>query len=576
MTTIRGALLAAVGLLAVGIFGPGSGRSAGGLPALGLAAPTQLQAQLRSDLSEEQRLARRGLTAETSDGLFPLVAPGAAPSTPLPPKQRLTLSLALPIQNRPGLSRLIREIYTPGNPEWHHFLTPRSFTARFTLPPARLDELRAELRRKGLRPGEVSPNHLLMPFSGTVGQIDKLFHTDLVDIKTKTNQILQVSLTAGSLPLSLKPLVSAVLGLSNLDSLEIQPADLPGQDGKLLAIPARYNPNDFFKIYNATGPYLGQGQTIAIIAEGSLAQTPSDLYNFDRRYHLPQIHLNKIRLGKTDDNTDGSLEWDLDTEYASSWAPKAKLVVYAGRNFLVPTMVATVNEWVTQDIAKEASFSVGECETTAAASGFEKALDAVLMEAVAQGQSFFSPTGDNGASCHGVPLGIALDIPIGQPGVDYPAASPYAVAVGGTSLLGGPGPLREVAWLYGGGGPSITELAPSYQAHAGGTYLGILRGTPDVSLDADPETGYDVIQGSGLQVVGGTSASTPSWMGIWARAQSAHGGNLGFANYTIYSEPQSAFNQILVGLNGLWPATPGWSYAVGRGSPNVDAFVNNA
>ena len=73
------------------------------------------------------------------------------------------------------------------------------------------------------------------------------------------------------------------------------------------------------------------------------------------------------------------------------------------------------------------------------------------------------------------------------------------------------------------------EATPAFQQNAGGSFLELQRGVPDVALDADPNSGYDVIVGGEEEVIGGTSASAPSWQGIWARAQGAHGGSLGFA-----------------------------------------------
>jgi kumamolisin len=98
-----------------------------------------------------------------------------------------------------------------------------------------------------------------------------------------------------------------------------------------------------------------------------------------------------------------------------------------------------------------------------------------------------------------------------------------------------------------------------------------------VALDADPNSGYDVIVGGEEEVIGGTSASAPSWQGIWARAQGAHGGTLGFAGPVIYgTEPEAAFNDITVGSNGLFADTPGWDYVTGRGTPKIEAFVAGA
>src|SRR5207302_2936985 len=73
---------------------------------------------------------------------------------------------------------------------------------------------------------------------------------------------------------------------------------------------------------------------------------------------------------------------------------------------------------------------------------------------------------------------------------------------------------------------------------------------------------------------GGTSLSSPLWAGMWARINAAHrGGPLGRANDTIYKVAQSgagakAFFDVTEGANPL-PATPGWDFPTGWGSPNV-------
>ena len=98
-----------------------------------------------------------------------------------------------------------------------------------------------------------------------------------------------------------------------------------------------------------------------------------------------------------------------------------------------------------------------------------------------------------------------------------------------------------------------------------------------MALDADPNSGYRVIVAGQEQIIGGTSASAPSWQGIWARAQSAKGGALGFAGPVIYNtEPASAFHDITIGAIGYFVATPGWDYTTGRGTPDISAFVGGA
>ncbi|HEY0410286.1 MAG TPA: S53 family peptidase, partial [Candidatus Dormibacteraeota bacterium] len=267
------------------------------------------------------------------------------------------------------------------------------------------------------------------------------------------------------------------------------------------------------------------------------------------------------------------VEWDLDTQYATAFAPGvSSLLVYDTPTLDDPDTVANLDRWLTDDRARQASFSAGECEDVAVRTGLQRAADSVLLRAVAEGRTLFAPSGDTGSFC---PKLVDLR-DIGQatrPQATYPGSSPYAVSVGGTTLAEGPGALREVAWLDGGGGIASTEEQPAHQVGAGGSLVAGHRGTPDVSLDADPDTGYSIIENGRPVMVGGTSAGAPAWLGIWARAQAAHGGRLGFAAPLLYRLPGGVFHDVVAGFQGLWPATPGWDYTTGRGTPDIAALI---
>jgi subtilase family serine protease len=207
-------------------------------------------------------------------------------------------------------------------------------------------------------------------------------------------------------------------------------------------------------------------------------------------------------------------------------------------------------------------------------SGFQDTLDNTLKQAAAQGQTLFTSSGDTGSFCPAV-VGVN-GVPAGVPNVNYPAASPYAIGVGGTTVVDPSGP-TEVTWYGTGGGATLFESAPAFQSNAGGSFAGVNRGVPDVALDADPFSGYRVIVSGSETGIGGTSASAPSWQGIWARAQGAHGGGLGFAGPVLYNTvPRSAFHDIVAGANGLYPTTPGWDYNTGLGTADITAIVNGS
>jgi kumamolisin len=85
---------------------------------------------------------------------------------------------------------------------------------------------------------------------------------------------------------------------------------------------------------------------------------------------------------------------------------------------------------------------------------------------------------------------------------------------------------------------------------------------PDVSANADPNTGYEILVHGQSTVVGGTSAVAPLYAGLFA----AFGTKLGFVTPTLWQD-QSAFNDITQGGNGLYNAGPGPDPCSGIGSP---------
>jgi kumamolisin len=150
------------------------------------------------------------------------------------------------------------------------------------------------------------------------------------------------------------------------------------------------------------------------------------------------------------------------------------------------------------------------------------AFDSAFQAAAAMGITVCVASGDNGSS-DGVNDGANH--------VDFPASSPYALACGGTSLqASGTTITGESVWNDGaqggasGGGVSSVFPLPAWQdglhvtPTSGGNQPLTMRGVPDVSADADPETGYDVRIDGTDTVIGGTSAVAPLWAALIARA----------------------------------------------------------
>jgi subtilase family serine protease len=275
-----------------------------------------------------------------------------------------------------------------------------------------------------------------------------------------------------------------------------------------------------------------------------------------------------------------------------------------------------------------------------------KAFNSVFLQAAVQGQSGFAASGDSGAYEPNNPSIAPVPSFSQTLGVNAPASSAWITAAGGTTLPGTQtyntpnGPLainiaQEQAWGWSyltglcaalgydpvscgifpsgsGGGVSSYVPLPSYQARLPGvqltqpnqswtdntvsppqTYVTLPAGfagrnLPDVSLNADPQTGYSVLYTSstdGLETLnyyGGTSFVAPQLNGIAALVGQSAGGRTGLWNFQLYGFARSPFGyrgksaplrDITAGDNWFYSGAPGYEPATGLGTLDVANFV---
>lgn len=195
-------------------------------------------------------------------------------------------------------------------------------------------------------------------------------------------------------------------------------------------------------------------------------------------------------------------------------------------------------------------------------------MDAAMKALAEKGIPCFVASGDNGSNDGN-----------SQPTVDYPAASPWAIATGGTTLiLNSDGSVAsETAWSLAsdgsgsGGGVATSYPTPDWQS-------GLLpnlptgRRSPDVSSVANPDTGWSCVMGGMTQVVGGTSSAAPLWAAIHLILNEVKGHHVGNLHTKFYSNP-GCFNLITVGTNGAYSCTDGYSCVTGLGSPNTQKLI---
>ena len=299
----------------------------------------------------------------------------------------------------------------------------------------------------------------------------------------------------------------------------------------------------------------GTGQTIAIIDVYHDANLATELATFNARYGLPTSTLSVVNLAGSRTNAGWAEEEALDVEWAHAVAPGANILVVEAKSASSTDLLAAVAVAKATAGVSVVSMSWGTSEFRG-----ETAYDSVFTTPAGHtGITYLASSGDDGA------------------GVEWPAASPNVVAVGGTSLLLTSAGTRasESAWSGSGGGVSQYEAEPSYQLSR---QTSGRRTTPDVSLDADPNTGVSVYSkaGGGWIQVGGTSLASPVWAGLVAiidqgRALSGKG-TLDGATQTLpdlYAAPATAYNDVTTGSR----ATIGYDTSTGLGTPIAATLV---
>lgn len=376
-----------------------------------------------------------------------------------------------------------------------------------------------------------------------------------------------------SLPAELAPLVVAVLGLDTRPFARShrRPAVAPNAPTTAPTVARAY---DFPTAYD------GRGTTIGFIELGGGFQE-SDLVRYCEGLGLstPQVSVVGVdgaRNAPTGDPNGPDAEVMLDLEVATGVANGADLVLYMAANTDAAFYSAIATALRDATHAPVAiSISWGAPEESYPATTIA-AFESVLEEAVHVGVTVLVAAGDQG-STDGVDDGRAH--------VDYPAASPYVLACGGTRLdLDGTTIVAETVWNdlpnggATGGGISALFPVPSWQAGiamppSANPGAGPGRGVPDVAGNADPDTGYRIVVDGVATVVGGTSAVAPLWAGLVARCHQA-GARGGFWNPLLYAaRGSSAFHEITVGSNGAYDAGPIWNACCGLGSPNGTAIL---
>jgi pseudomonalisin len=538
---------------------------------------------------------------------------------PVPASKTITVGVFLSNPNQAAEDAYVKQLYDPSSPNYGNYLDPDTFNTQFGVPAAKFQAAQAWLQGAGLTVTSVEGSTQYMLASGSAAQVEAAFGTPLNNY-TAAGRNFYANTAAPTVPASLG--ISYVFGLNNFNRLHIPRVQATGAtttsaDPTSGTVPKTglLSIRDLWSIYDAPSTNMGNGQSMAIFGWGVTDGVVPDLRSFEAEWGLPGVPISVKKYGDTstpDTSGDGAtVEWELDTQASTGMAPNVSSeTLYFSRHNNDGEALASFVGWVNDKHGPlQGSASFGECENVGNANailtdGLEVPGDKVLEQGVIEGRTLFSSTGDTGSSCPIIALpvvgtgnGVATQL---YPGLNWPSASPWAVAVGGTDLTGdGNTPehrLSETAWEFTGGGNSTSEPAGSYQQGVAATNCAfdaagnptatgpLCRSTPDVA-----DISGDVVTGNGLLINddngadsqgAGTSLSSPLWLGVWTRIQAAASGKgLGFANYKIYSLAKSSggrdFYDVTVGDNLPYPAKPGYDNTTGWGTPEISQIMQD-
>jgi kumamolisin len=450
------------------------------------------------------------------------------------------------------------------------------FAAKHGADSGAIEKVKQFAKENNLTVGEISPERRTVKLEGSAADLTKAFEVTLgrynhegQEYRARTGGI--------KLPPELAPSVEAVLGLDNRPQAKPHFRVRGKHSPRKPAAAVSYSPRQVAQLYDFPLDVDGTGQTVGIL-ELSGGYQPATLKSYFSSLGVkePAVISVSVDKGKNKPTNPSSADGEvqLDIEVVGAVAPGAKIAVY-----FAPNTAQGFQDALTTAIHDAThkpsviSISWGGPESTWTSQSMT-AFDSAAQDAAALGVSICAASGDNGSS-DGVNDGANH--------VDFPASSPHILACGGTSLQSAGGKITsETVWNdgpqggAGGGGYSVQFPLPAWQASANvkpPAQLG--RGVPDVSGDADPETGYNVLVDGESLVIGGTSAVAPLWSGLIALMNQKLGHPLGFLQPALYGLPASdeAFHDITSGSNGAFSAGPGWDAASGLGSPSGENLL---
>ena len=489
--------------------------------------------------------------------------------------QRLRFAIHLPLRDQAALTQLLHDLYDPQSTQYHRYLSVAEFINRFAPTADDYNAVVAWVTAKGLTVTARTSNRRLVVVEGAVDTINRAFNVNVRYYKHPTESRTFYSPDREPTTVGLNVPLLQVTGMNNsvLPRPLLRHLAIANPAGSGLS--SQFLPSDLRAAYYGNGPLTGAGQTIGILSfDGYLASDVQLYYSttgMSSTVPISNVLVDGFSGACTSVSSPTSSTCDdgeqvLDIVNAIGMAPGiTQILFYEGSS-----NTEILNQMAVDNVAKALSSSWAWNPADAASD------DPIFQEFAAQGQSFVSASGDDGA--------------FNESTYSFPSVDPYITVVGGTVLTTsgrGGAWLAESAWPESGGGYVSGTPIPGWQQLAGvitapNQGSPEWRNSPDVAAEADFDN-PTVVNGNFVTGYGGTSFAAPRWAGFLAlvNQQSVANGRdtVGFINPVLYnlglsSNYASALHDITNGSNppetgggSGFNAVPGYDLVTGWGSP---------
>ena len=309
--------------------------------------------QITQDVDETQRVTLRGNKPPSARAEFDQ---GRVSTSE--PTNHMLLVLQRSAAQQAAVQKLIDGQHDPASATYHHWLKPGEFGKQFGINDSDVETVKAWLQAKGFTVNKTNSGKTTIDFSGTTGQVENAFHTELHRYQ-KDGVTFHSNNKDPEIPAALAPVVKGIAALNDIKpkSLRISkgrvgfdPATHTGSSlwidpvcytdantGERVCYTAYYpTPADIATQYSLKPVYasgvLGKGVTLGIIGDSNVDM--SNVQNYRNFFHvadssnLPQTVIDGEDPGQNGD----AEETYLDLEVSGALAPAAKINLYVSGN----------------------------------------------------------------------------------------------------------------------------------------------------------------------------------------------------------------------------------------------------